>query len=582
MKILYNNLLRVCKGRKTWYDENRLFPLMYDYFYFKEDILDLYCYDMTVSPEIKHDNLFLKQKPLDYYLWKIQEARYTLTERHYKEWGQQRVEDCVSEGSMDIKGQGLKYQFNVDLNTDIYKILMFFEDMRVPYFIINNREIPIPHIICPLYGLATNKLIRYECRIVNIPYLDWYKKMAILLRESIKEKVEMLPFTILGTMEYLEMYKDEGNNGEFHNELLDLFSFTVNADDFSWEQKSLYDVYTKPFIRIGDMLICPSAFLARNTWFYTFYRASMENLAKHVDFQKECSNQMEIYVEKLFKDKNPRWTVLRNYETENGDIDIYVESEDIILLIQLKRTKLRATLADAYFDCLRTDKKAAKQLNDSVVKNLENKRIVKWIVSTSYIKCMQKINGILKINYFDLIYHLRTLKYNNLREFIEFIENDGDLRNICKKFQEISNNSTAASEVLDLARNILCLPLKMVEPSVYNIPLQNDNYSDDNQFNKALELEKNGKRRTAIKILETLTCSYPDFYKYWLALANMYAEEKQYAKAFDCYEEALRIVPDDPWIIRNYAITCNEAKKFEKYSELLQILKTKYWFVDFR
>lgn len=586
---LYENMLLVCKEGEHWQKGNRLFPLIYQYLEFQEDVLDLYCYDMTVSPEIINGRLFLKQPPIDYYRWKMQDARYALAEHHYREDAEELEKELVDTGKMKIKGADEVYQTNIDLNADIFKTFMFFDDLKIPSFKFEEKEIPIGDIISPLYGLAANKSMRYEGEIVNMPHENWFLSMEKLRCKSILFDKEMSPFTIIGEDEFLEMYKDDSTTGEFHKELVRMFSYPINKGDFEWG-RDYYDVYRKPFIKLGKMLVCPSAFLARNTWLFTFYRAMLENLAmqENGEYQKQCSGDMEKYVEQLFKEKNSNWKAYAFSKDKNrdGDVDVYVESDDTILLIQLKRTKLRTTLAGAYFDWIEIDRKAAGQLNKFEVDNPNHKKIFKWIVSTSYAKCLQEIDGVLKVNYFDLIYNLKTLKYNDLRKFIAHIENDDDMRNICENYRNVSRFAhTNPYSIYELAleRDWMSLPMKTQDPSIYNIPIytSNEHYIDFEQYRKALELEEKGKRRQAIKILEILTHDFPDFYNYWSSLANMYAEEKQFEKAIACYEKSLQIIPEDPWILHNYAVTYNEAKKFDKYADLRQLLKTQYWFIDF-
>lgn len=575
-ELFFQYMGGIAPSREDWFKENQLFPLILKYISFHRDLVDLYCYDTTVTPQMIHENLYLIQSPYDFYRWRLNGVRYLINEKRYDADVDVIIDELIKDGTVHIPGEGENYEMNKEFQIAEFKTLRFLDDMQIDHFEWKGKQMPIQQLLTPLMGISFNKKWRYEKMLEKQNGDTWFVKYAKLVAENVQKNHFEFPFTLLSIEEYLGMYKN-ASMGDFHTELIDLFSFQFNDKKFQWGQKC-FDVFRKPFIRIDNNLICPTMFLGRNEWFYSFINAALENLAlpKNIELQKKVSDLMEKFVEELFENKIRIREIHTNAKGKNGkgDIDIWVESDKDILLIQLKRTKLRPTLAGAFYEFIQTDLHAVAQISECEIDNPENKRVTRWIVSTSYERCMERINGILKINYYDLIYNLRTVVYTDLGQFINHIENDEDMRKYVKNAVRIGQD----------AQMSFGLPLSVQSPNAYRICLptrQEENNEEFVMFNKALELQKAQKTQKAIRILQHLSERCPNDCEVWYALANMYAEEKLYEKAFDCYETALRIVPDDPWIIRNYAITCNEAKKFDKYFELLQIRKIKYWFLDF-
>ena len=560
---------------EDWFKENQLFPLILNYISFHRDLVDLYCFDTTVTPQMIHGKLYLVQSPYDFYRWRLNDVRYLMNDVRYDDRSDAIIEELMKEGEIHIPGEGENYEINKEFLPVQIKTLDILSDLQIDHFGWKEKLIPIQQLLAPLMEISYNKSIRYEQGLYEQEGANWFIKSRKLFMSHAKDGREVLPFTWLTVEEYLSMYKDD-DFGNSHAELIDLFAFEFNEKEFQWGQKC-FDVFRKPFIKIGENLICPTMFLGRNEWFYTFINAALENLAlpKNKKLQKKVSDLMEKFVAKLFEDKNGTWKVRTNLKGENeeGDIDIWVESDKDILLIQLKRTKLRTTLAGAYYEFIQTDVPAAEQISECEIDNPDNKRVTRWIVSTSYERCMERINGILKINYFDLIYNLRTLVYTDLRKFINHIENDDDMREYVKNAVRIGQE----------AQMVFGLPLSVQSPNAYRIclPTRQEGHSEEiTLFNKALELQKKQKTQKAIKILQHLSERYPDDDVVWYTLGRFYADEKNMEDAITCLEKCLNLVQDDPFYLKEYSLLCNKSKNFDKLREILEMWRDKYWFLE--
>ncbi len=84
--------------------------------------------------------------------------------------------------------------------------------------------------------------------------------------------------------------------------------------------------------------------------------------------------------------------------------------------------------------------------------------------------------------------------------------------------------------------------------------------TDDNRwqkyhplFNKGIDLGQKGKIDEAIETLVLYAKENPAGYQAWSTLANYYADIKDFPNSFFCFEKAKEIIPEDPYILRNYA-----------------------------
>jgi hypothetical protein len=52
----------------------------------------------------------------------------------------------------------------------------------------------------------------------------------------------------------------------------------------------------------------------------------------------------------------------------------------------------------------------------------------RWIVTTSNERLFTEIDGCLKLNYFDLLWALRNVQFEDLADFVKYIEGDRPFR----------------------------------------------------------------------------------------------------------------------------------------------------------
>jgi len=472
---------------------------------FKDSFLYPYCYDLKIVPKSENKIVYFERNPEDHYKWELDGLRYN----------------------------ALRIDYSSDLK-------LFLSDLKIENFTFGKKKIPVHSLYNPLF-LASKK------------------------RENPN-------FFLMSQEEYLKL--NDFALAHLPEELINLFSEKKKKKTKFDQFKLQYNVWEKPFLQLGNYLFCPTIFLANNDWFYGFPQAGLKNLS-----QKQSNNEriesahcMEKDLGKILEEKDWKVFISENSnifrDNGGGDVDIIVSDKDTSILIQLKRTKFRLDLKEAYFDSINIDRCAAKQLNnaekylqkpDNEICQLQN-NVQKWIVSTSFENTLTKINGCLKVNYFDLLQSLGIAKNSTLKDLIAFIETDGWMK-----------------------MKMLCgLKIPLANPRAYRQAFsfeKGDCIEYIKRYNEACDLNEKGDKKKAAEILLSCLAENPTDTDVLDALGNTYADLKMYDESLQYFEKAIDIIPNDPYFLRQIVLTLRDAKKEDKkYTSLCQNL---YWYVNF-
>lgn len=440
---LYDQLLRAVVAKQS-NPLQKLLDTIYYWVMFKRDVLESYCYDLSVKPGLLNGRLCFENGQEELQLWKNGEIRYRLNRLQYTIEAMALVEYLEAKKDLNIP----KGRFPED--EDINRELMFkrlatrklLADLQIPAFHYEKTVLDPDELLNPLLTHSINRLYRYEYPLDKLKRtsIDWREALIRLSQKSIERDIKIYPFILMSKREYLgfcqKLVEDVGLTAR--QEIIDLFSFTVDPQRGLNRFKPSYDVWTKPFIKLGQLLFCPTAFFANNDWFYGFAQAALNNmnLKKNGKVLEQSIKAMEAFLADQFKqygfaEHGVKARALPNKQGRNGDVDVLVEDEQFQLCIQLKRPYFRLNLRDQYSEQIKVDHKAEQQLNEREQYLMRKqktgdpkKQIVKWIVSTSFEWLGEQINGCLKVNYFELLVAIRYPKNKTLAQLIEYIEEE--------------------------------------------------------------------------------------------------------------------------------------------------------------
>lgn len=580
-----------------------LFEAIFSWISFYNGILSTYCYNMNVKPILRtNGDLYLTESAKDYYRWKLDGCRYDINRKAYFELGKERKENAL---------------------------VLLLDDLCLDRIIWKEKEVDTTKAFQPVAELSIQKYDAYEKRVRLMKLVfklfgktetwkDLYKEI-----EKAKKNKEFCPFFIITKETLFQLVNENDIQRDMlkqYEKLFDeCFRFKFNNEEFNRFKPRSYNAINKPFLEIcPNIYIFPLMFFANNDWFY----ASAEKILEMYDLvdekdRKESTNRMEELLANLFKKYGFR--AICNHDGDKkrkGDVDIIVEGKDTALLIQLKRTKCRPNLSDQYLETENTDNKAARQLNEYEYKG-DKKKVVRWYVTNSYENCLKEYDdpkhqtSCIKVNYFDLVFVLGLpgmiqqlldnpsriyppLGKEALDEMRQLKKELESLEGIIKYITEdrmIKGHSNWKDAFLSRATgfsiNGTLFPTITEPCKAYEILLQTENtdaYERLNSIvgNTKLDIDER------LMIAEELSLAIPDDYRVWDVLADIYTDKEDFDKAVDCCKKALDVMPDDPFLLRNYAVTLRKKRESqglflpqsEEEKNAVLKLHNDYWFLD--
>ena len=560
-----------------------LFESISSYVDFLTKELDPYCYDLTFSPKPINKSVFIEQQQKDFGEWKLNGIRYELNKLRYQYYANQAVDLAIKEKRLSVDGEANEEYCSIQC-----KVEKMLEDLCLSKVSWKGQSIDTFPIFSPLIGLSVNRLNRYERPLfaqydVSRSYKEAADRIRAIDGDDISRSV--MPFEVHSkwvlkkqasdSLEYCSP-EEKTKFEDLFDKTFSLFCFDFNDSDFDRYNLS-YDVMQKPFIRISDEVMLTATMFLGNEWLYS-------SVTKILDlYRKNINEDIRIVSNKEFENKlaecfeNKGWTVIvdnNGNEHKSGDVDVKVKQGDTLLLIQLKRTTFKLTPKDVYKETIMTDRKAVRQLNLYESNEDADCKIVKWYVTTSYENCLHEYDGgVLKVNYFDLLYLLEHNpdKYKNLSDLIDEVNNDYILKSYATNYF--------------LRKLLVCFPFDVTQckPQLIPIKIENDIES------RIKAVERTGNADKKFKIAENITNMMPEYWDGWHVLGVLYFNKKMYDKAIECFRKALQVAPDEPYLLQ-LLLRALEAKRgnvmlqlplSEESLEIKRVLKEKYWYIDF-
>ncbi|MFZ3565043.1 tetratricopeptide repeat protein [Tenacibaculum finnmarkense] len=557
---------------------------------FKNNILNAYSFDLNITPVELNGVVYFNQKPMDFYKWNLDGIRYEKNRIDYFLKAEKIISNQIENGKLYLKGNtedaillNVKGQIRFKKNELILKDLALLD---IDYF---GEKQGLSKAFSLVSGYSLNRFERYELKLEKAKQnsINWFQAYFKVFDFSMKNKIDIFPFLLTTKTDFINISK--GANDIFDNKLLSksfsFLSYDVNQKKTFNRFHINYDVWNEPFIKIGDLFFNPMLFFTNNDWFYTTAQSAIKNTNKNKAQREKTATKMEKNLADKFEKRGFKTTLITKKEANilDGDVDLIISENGTHLFIQLKRTYFRLNLKDAYYESMKSDDKASKQLNnataflknDNDIYNITNEP-KKWIVSTSYEFINTNIDNCNKINYFDLLFALENDELKSLNDIIYHLENDLNLLSF-HNIKPQNNQQDVEQNLL----NTIGLPLELVEPKKYLQPLYQTKELDityHTYYNKSL-LYYNKNDKKSIKLLNQCFYLNQNDIEVYGALGNCYANINDVDNLINSFENALKIIPNEPYIKRNYALALIENKKYYDGLVLLLELKNDYLFV---
>ena len=421
-----------------------------DWIEFETTTLTTYCFDPNCKISLNEEGILHFDVELEevYLNWKKDNDRYLVNEKRYYLQALEiyKYQGEIRELNIPKGNSEIAEIINHNLYIKHWQSALFLQDLHIRNFTFEKRSVHACKLVGGLMSFSVNRHWRYveSMRTFLQSRYPWRESLIKTLEEARSEGVSNfpMPYIYMSQQELSKIYEYSIPELE-EQEIKDLiahFSFELKPERAFDPFKVNYSVLEIPFIRIGKNVFTPTSLFAGNTWFYSFAQYSLKLYAKkgHTREQQETSAEMEIDLVNRFKEYgwNAKLTTVKDSNLIDGDIDVFVDDGKTQLLIQLKRTMFKLDLATNYKDSFETDLKASGQLNSAIqylYKNENSQTKVfdaheKWIVTTSFEGVLTRINGCLKVNYFDLIWALKHKKFDSLEKLKFYIEEDGPFK----------------------------------------------------------------------------------------------------------------------------------------------------------
>ncbi len=423
----------------TIYIENNqkielLFEQVLAWIRFESVIFNELCFQTT-------DNMDIERRQSDVLRIVVNEQRYLkqAIEKHNEQEGNQPLNQQTK--SID-KSQKIAHL--QQLMTKKTELLL--NDLQLKDVTYNGENTSFLLLVEPLIKLSINKNLMYAnpMRKIMSKGFNWLDSYNYLVQKALDNK-SLIPLPYI-------YFKEEDLKGIFRENGISLipieeeglknnftFQFSKNIIFNPFHQPNM--VMETPFLKIGDFLLAPVCFIAKNRWFYSAAQKALalySNKKSNRKALKETSSEMEKLLANEFEYKGFQVKVINDKQSGqiDGDIDIFVNDGKTQLLIQLKRTRFKLDLAADYKEKLEVDLKASWQINAGIESIQENTSLgfeimenhKRWIVTTSNERLITEIDGCLKVNYFDLLWALRNETFESLEDLAKYIEGDRSFR----------------------------------------------------------------------------------------------------------------------------------------------------------
>jgi hypothetical protein len=414
---------------------------------YKDEEIIPYSYDMQFIPFFNKGKILFKDSDfIKRTKWIKGEYRYSSNQFRYKNIARDIVKynQHIVPKSKNEEDKELNLLNALSLTTSSLLV----DDLSIDKIKFKSLEISVREILHIYFTLSFNRLDRYLNKLENFKKssYDIFEALRRLHLHSIEIDIKIYPFVFMSFENFCKLnFNDE--NPEIaeivYKESINHLAYQFKKEDKINLFDVSYNVMEAPFIKINDetFIFCSTFFLAVNDWFYSlsnmilkkYKKTQLNEIRKSSSIEME-ENLVELFIENKFKAK------IIPSNTTDGDIDIIICDGQTQLAIQLKRTYFRLSSKEQYNEEVKSDKKAAIQLNNAFDFIIDNNNILKiedeeieifkdcskWIVSTSFENINEDFFGIKKVNYLEIIWVLKysMKKFKSLKEFIEYIESD--------------------------------------------------------------------------------------------------------------------------------------------------------------
>ena len=362
------------KTHKVW----RALDSAHTYYQFLKTTIEIYSFDSNYDITIENNTAILK------YLdesklkrWLIESVKLNCWYAYYRTLATELVHSEMEKIPDLIKNiSGIDYEMNYEgaIRNTISRIIA----SEFSLLQSNLSDVPTASILQTLSGLVNNAWGRYVAPMDKLNYANpssWIKNIGIncvthgRIAKDDGNRLSAFPSRFTDTETILNIIGSTLEDAAGYSEkLIDLMSFDIDKISYLDRLRPVVNLTGKPLIKLNNFYYAFNGILGEtSSQVHTLINIMDSNTKDHSKVTKSETEQMETYVRELFKkagfdsvDGGIEYSLNQNTV---GDFDILVYEKGILLLIELKRSKVRLHLSDAHDEYENSLLKASGQLS---------------------------------------------------------------------------------------------------------------------------------------------------------------------------------------------------------------------------
>lgn len=356
---------------------NKVMQAVEQYLSFLHGPLDTYCFDMNYDAEVQNGNLVLcytNSKAL--YQWQKEQEKLRYWHSYYRALGQGMVEAQIQQSPDFIKNtktedEWMKWEGTVRY----YQACFIAED----YGLLDSRlgDILVNELLLVLKGFTNSAFGRFVQPVDNLNHKHperWRTNIVNVMAHFRQKQIKTGPLRISDEHEFFEtIAKEHRHYDEARLQACaSLLSYNTEAAPEPERYVPVINLSAKPFIKFGDWYVGFNALMGESSAQVSVLENCMYgNRDLHIRVMGQEVEKLEASLSDQFRRAgfvNVLSSVdyYRSKKERVGNFDVAVYANGVLLLIELKRSRVRNNLPEAHDEYMNTLSKAGKQLDKAV------------------------------------------------------------------------------------------------------------------------------------------------------------------------------------------------------------------------
>lgn len=349
------------------------------YYQFLKSTVEIYSFDLNYDINIENNIATLKYiSEAELKRWFIENNKLSAWYDYYRTLAAELVNHEITQNPNFIKNtRGIDYEMNYEgaIRNTIARIIA--DDFSIIQSTLGG--VPSESILTILNGFVSNAWGRYVTPMDKLNFNKpkmWLRNIVIIAAsqgeivvDENDRRLSALPTRFSSEEFILDMINNNLDNSEgYAKSLLNLISFDIQGISTINRLRPLFNLTGKPFIKLNNFYFSFNGILGEsNSQVNTLVSVMESNSQAHSAVTKSEVELMEKSIGDFFIQAGFNNVVtgveFKSVDGTQGDFDIAVYENGVLLLIELKRSKFRIHLSEVHDEYENSLSKASKQLS---------------------------------------------------------------------------------------------------------------------------------------------------------------------------------------------------------------------------